>query len=55
MTKRACLLSLLMVLPFSTSRAENKEARARVAAGEGMREIARSYNVSHSTIWRAVA
>jgi len=29
-----------------------KEALARSKNGEGMRDIAKSYNVSHSTIWR---
>jgi DNA invertase Pin-like site-specific DNA recombinase len=33
-------------------RHQREEALARVAQGETLKEIARSYNVSHMTIWR---
>ena len=32
-----------------------KEAQTRIKSGEGMREIAKTYNVSHSTISRMAA
>jgi DNA invertase Pin-like site-specific DNA recombinase len=34
---------------------QQKEARARIAAGETQRSVARSYNVSQSTISRLIA
>jgi DNA invertase Pin-like site-specific DNA recombinase len=34
---------------------QQKEARARVAAGETQRSVARGYNISQSTISRLVA
>jgi DNA invertase Pin-like site-specific DNA recombinase len=33
---------------------QQKEARARIAAGETQRSVARSYNVSQSTISRLI-
>jgi DNA invertase Pin-like site-specific DNA recombinase len=38
--------------PFKLTHHQRKEAQARKEAGEGVREIARSYNVSPSTISR---
>jgi DNA invertase Pin-like site-specific DNA recombinase len=38
--------------PFKLTPHQQSEARSRREAGEGLAEIARSYNVSAATIWR---